>query len=53
MSLQARPVYQVPEKTAEVARAIFPTGHLYMRLFDTFGSLFVDQDFASLFPDNG
>jgi transposase len=24
-----------------------------MKLFDTFGSLFSDQDFAQLFPDNG
>ena len=53
MSLQAQPNYKVPEKTAEIARAIFPEGNLYMKLFDTFGSLFSDQDFAQLFPDNG
>ena len=53
MSLQAQPNYKVPEKTAEIARAIFPEGNLYMKLFDTFGSLFSDQDFAQLFPNNG
>ena len=36
-SLQAQPNYKVPEKTAETARAIFPGGNLYMKLFDTFG----------------
>jgi transposase len=53
MSLQSQPSYQVPEKTAEIARAIFPNGNLYMKLFDTFGSVFSDQDFAALFPNNG
>jgi len=53
MSLHAQSIYTVPEKTAEIARAIFPDGNLYMKLFDTFGSLFSDQDFALLFPDNG
>lgn len=53
MSLRQQPMYTVPEKTAEIARAIFREGNLYMKLFDTFGSLFSDQDFAQLFPDNG
>ena len=53
MSLHARPAYPVPEKTAETARAIFPDGNLYMKLFDTFGSVFSDRDFAPLFPANG
>ena len=53
MSLQIQSNYKVPEKTAEIARAIFPDGNQYMKLFDTFGSLFSDQDFAQLFPDKG
>ncbi|MDD1444275.1 transposase [Dolichospermum sp. ST_sed3] len=53
MSLQIQSNYKVPEKTAEIAWVIFPDGNLYMKLFDTFGSLFSDQDFAQLFPDNG
>ena len=52
-SLQSQPSYQVPEKTEEIARAIFPDGNLYVKLFDTFGSVFSDQDFAALFPNNG
>jgi len=53
LSLNKQPIYIVPEKTAEIARAIFPDGNLYMKLFDTFGSLFSDQDFEQVFPDNG
>jgi transposase len=53
MSLHKQPIYTVPEKTVEIARAIFPEGNLYMKLFDAFGSLFSDQDFEQLFPDNG
>jgi len=53
MSLQARRSYTVPEETARVARAIFPPGNPYLQLYDTFGSLFQDQDFAALFPADG
>jgi len=48
MSLQPQASYTVPEETARVARAIFPKGHIYLRLADTFGSLFEDADFAEL-----
>ena len=53
MSLQARPSYTVPEETSRVAHAIFPHGNPYLQLYDTFGSLFQDQDFAALFPADG
>jgi len=53
MSLQAQPAYRVPEETARVARAIFPHGNQYVRLYDTFGSLFQDQDLVGLFPADG
>lgn len=53
MSLRIQDSYVVPEKTAEVARAVFPNGNIYLTLFDTFGSLFADPDFAALFPNNG
>jgi transposase len=53
MSLRIQDSYTVPDKTAGVARAVFPKGNLYLTLFDTFGSLFNDPDFAELFPDNG
>jgi hypothetical protein len=46
MSLQAQASYTVPEETARVARAIFPHGHPYLQLYETFGKLFQDQVFA-------
>lgn len=53
MSLQPQLFYLVPEETAQVARAAFPNGNVYMRLYDTFGTLFRDQDFATLFSSTG
>ena len=53
MSLPPRITYSVPDETARVARAIFPTGNLYMQWYDTFGTLFKDQDFAALFSTEG
>ena len=53
MSLRIQDVYRVPEKTAEVARAVFPKGKYYLILFDTFGSLFADPDFSELFAERG
>ncbi len=34
MSLQARPVYVMPESTAQVARSIFPNASPVMRMLD-------------------
>jgi transposase len=53
MFLRIQYSYTVPEKTAEVASAVFFKGNLYLTLFDTFGSLFANPDFAALFHDNG
>ncbi len=53
MSLKPHNSYQVPQDTAEVARAIFPDGNLYLQMYDTFGTLFEDEDFATLFPQDG
>lgn len=53
MSLQARESYPIPEETARVARAIFPKGNPVMRLYDEFGPLFHDRDFADRFPVRG
>jgi hypothetical protein len=38
MSLHAQSIYTVPEKTAEIARAIFPDGNLYMKLFGNYSA---------------
>ena len=52
MSLKPQNSYVVPEDTAEIAQAIFPDGNLYLRIYDTFGTLFQDDDFAALFPQD-
>lgn len=53
MSLKSQSVYTVPEDTKQVARAIFPHGNIYMQLYDTFGTVFQDTDFAELFAHDG
>jgi len=53
MSLQQQVTYLVPDDTAQVARAAFPRGNRYLRLYDARGSLFADRDFAALFPTRG
>jgi transposase len=53
MSLQPQLWYVVPEATAQVAHAAFPHGNLYMRLYDTFGVIFHDHQFAALFSNTG
>jgi transposase len=53
MSLRPQVAYLVPQETARVARAIFPTGNLVMRMYDDLGMLFHDLDFAELFPPQG
>jgi transposase len=53
MSLQVQSRYEVPRETARVAQAVFPKGNVYMELYDTFGNLYEDEDFASLYPNDG
>jgi transposase len=53
MSLKPQVVYLVPEDTARVARAIFPNGHPYLRMYDALGTIFQDEDFVALFPPDG
>jgi transposase len=53
MSLQPQETYTIPEDTARVARAIFPTGNLVMRIADDLHQIVRDRDFADLFPLRG
>ena len=53
MSLKPTPIDPVPEETARIAQAAFPTGNLYMCLRDELGTLFEDALFADLFPARG
>ena len=53
MSLHPQVVYLVPEETARVARAAFPKGNVYMRMYDELGMLYENHQFAALFPRRG
>ena len=53
MTLHSQSVPPVPEQTAQVARAAFPKGNLYLRLRDELGSIYEDAMFAALYPSRG
>src|SRR3989440_7596889 len=53
MSMYPRELGPIPEETARVARAACPKGTLAMRLRDTLGELYQDEQFASLYPVEG
>src|SRR5918998_103723 len=53
MSLHVPLFAVIPEDTARVAKAAFPTGNRYLRLRDTFGPLFDSRDFQHLFSPEG
>jgi transposase len=43
----------VPELTAEIARAAYPNGNVYLTMRDSLGMLYRDSEFASLFGSRG
>jgi transposase len=53
MSLQAEPMFEIPEMTVEIARAAFPQGNVYLTLGDKLGTIFENDDFADLYPERG
>jgi transposase len=53
MSLKSLPIPPVPEEMANVARAVFPRGNVFMQLRDTLGTIYTDKVFADLFPTHG
>jgi len=53
MSLKPLPFGEVPPLTARVARAAFPKGTLCLRIRDTLGAVFTDEQFAGLFGRRG
>jgi len=53
MSLQAPIIYCQQEETARVARAAFPRGNTYMRIYDALGPIYRNPQFARLFPKEG
>ena len=53
MSLRAPLVYCLPDDTARVARAAFPKGNAYLRVYDALGPIYRNPQFAALFPKDG
>ncbi len=53
MTLQPKPILPVPEATANVARAAFPNGNVYLQLRDELGTIYDDTLFASVYPRDG
>ena len=53
MTLQPRHEFSIPEETVRVARAAYPKGNLYMKMRDALGTIYQDESFAHLFPQNG
>ena len=53
MSLRPAPSAPVPTSTTAVARAVFRRGNPCLRLRDALGPIFMDQQFAALFPSHG
>jgi transposase len=53
VSLQPQPAFAIPEETRRVAHAAFPKGTLCIRIAGELGSIYDDDQFASLFPTRG
>jgi transposase len=53
MSLKLEAISPIPETTAQVARAAFPKGNVYMQMRDVLGTIDDDGLFASLFAIRG
>lgn len=53
MSLKPRPNLPVPEETAYVANKAFPKGNVFMRMRDELGVIFEDEQFVTLYPEDG
>jgi transposase len=53
MSLPESTNWTIPDETARIARAAFPKPNAIMRVRDELGTLYDDQDFASLFATCG
>jgi len=50
MTLHPQNYWEVPQVTVKVARASFPRGNVYMKMYDQLGTLYKDKDFVDVFP---
>ena len=53
MTLHPQSEFSIPEETVRVARATYPKGTLYLKMRDALGTIYQDQSFAQVFPQNG
>lgn len=53
MSLKPTTSIEIPELTAQIARAAFPRGNMYMTMRNELGVFYEDQQFADLFSQTG
>jgi len=53
MSLPEQSIEPVPEETAQVARKAFPKGNTYIQMRDMLGTIYTDDVFADLYPQDG
>jgi transposase len=53
MSLKVQAICPIPQETVRVARAAYPKGNVYLQMRDVLGSIYIDEDFADLFPKDG
>jgi transposase len=50
MTLHPIEQWTIPTETVKVARAAFPKGNVYMKMYEQLGQIYVDSDFQSLYP---
>jgi transposase len=53
MTLHTQTDFTISEETIRVAHAAYPHGNALMKMRDALGTIYQDQAFASLFPQNG
>ena len=53
MSMYPGPILEIPELTVEVTRSAFPKGNRYMKMRDELGTIYIDEQFADLYPKVG
>lgn len=53
MTLRPQNEFAIPEETVRIARAVYPKGHVSMKMRDALGPIYQDQSFTQLFPANG
>jgi transposase len=53
VSLRPQPDFAIPEETRRAAHAAFPKGTLCLRIADELGLIYLDNQFAALFPTRG